>query len=72
MVSVNALNGLLSFLHTVGSWIDMVISACQRPKRASFISTKFVDSYVTKLAISCQRPKRASFISTNNEIRLCF
>ena len=39
---------------------------CQRPKRASFISTGIA---VGAAAVSwlCQRPKRASFISTATE-----
>ena len=37
--SVNALNGLLSFLHSYDSWKGESL-VCQRPERASFISTE--------------------------------
>ena len=35
---------------------------CQRPKRAFFISTKWIA--LVPVAVVCQRPKRAFFIST--------
>ena len=39
--SVNALNGLLSFLHTdVHLYHLRIYCMCQRPERASFISTE--------------------------------
>ena len=37
---------------------------CQRPERASFISTKMLETSKRVLAAMCQRPERASFIST--------
>ena len=37
---------------------------CQRPERASFISTYFTSNIDTTLEL-CQRPERASFISTD-------
>ena len=62
--SVNALNGLLSFLPFLFH-IDADTSVwCQRPKRASFISTLRENSKISSWQIMCQRPKRASFIST--------
>ena len=36
---------------------------CQRPERASFISTKQEEKIMAKEKL-CQRPERASFIST--------
>ena len=36
---------------------------CQRPKRASFISTEVINLTPHTVNV-CQRPKRASFIST--------
>ena len=36
---------------------------CQRPERASFISTYTLDG-IAGVKIVCQRPERASFIST--------
>ena len=41
---------------------------CQRPKRASFISTEVTREYATLADYVCQRPKRASFISTSDLI----
>ena len=61
-----ALNGLLSFLRLIQEEGGKKVW-CQRPKRASFISTKMkVDHEVLE---KCQRPKRASFISTNQKKR---
>ena len=41
---------------------------CQRPKRASFISTVISGTLIEKPHSLCQRPKRASFISTTGVI----
>ena len=58
-----ALNGLLSFLRLIQEEGGKKVW-CQRPKRASFISTNtYCDSEDENMR-SCQRPKRASFIST--------
>ena len=40
------------------------LQVCQRPKRASFISTKKSADSNPAPTKECQRPKRASFIST--------
>ena len=61
---VNALNGLLSFLPIIFGLILWVLAMCQRPKRASFISTSAYLSGDIGYRHVCQRPKRASFIST--------
>ena len=61
---VNALNGLLSFLPIIFGLILWVLAMCQRPKRASFISTDIRRDYDKNFKSQCQRPKRASFIST--------
>ena len=42
-----------------------MLLVCQRPKRASFIST-VKREFGMLLQHVCQRPKRASFISTDN------
>ena len=44
----------------------MTVRLCQRPERASFISTNKTGSYVKVVVIGCQRPERASFISTQS------
>ena len=61
---VNALNGLLSFLHTRPISKTFRRNKCQRPKRASFISTDAGKGVKKMKNNKCQRPKRASFIST--------
>ena len=64
-ICVNALHGLLSFLHN--NMIDtknFILLECQRPKRASFISTQNRSAWWYIAKRWCQRPKRASFIST--------
>ena len=60
---VNALSGLLPFLHPCGRVHLHLSDVCQRPKRASSISTisQEVKDFFEK---RCQRPKRASSIST--------
>ena len=40
---------------------------CQRPERASFISTEFKEKTGLPTEEMCQRPERASFISTESE-----
>ena len=37
---------------------------CQRPKRASYISTELTTKVIPNEKEVCQRPKRASYIST--------
>ena len=60
----DALNGLFLFLPlTVLVNIHEGI-VCQRPKRASFISTMNEELKTVEEGTECQRPKRASFIST--------
>ena len=39
IICVNALNGLLSFLRRMDLYTVVKSPMCQRPKRASFIST---------------------------------
>ena len=64
---VNALNGLLSFLLMQPLSVEkMDPQLCQRPKRASFIST-YKRKKKWQEQKMCQRPKRASFISTRFE-----
>ena len=63
MCSVNALNGLSSFLHMARNYEDEYFEECQRPKRAFFISTKLLQQLYAG-NIRCQRPERAFFIST--------
>ena len=58
-----ALNGLLSFLLIFTAVLLVANMLCQRPKRASFISTDLCSRHF-KADFVCQRPKRASFIST--------
>ena len=62
LICVNALNGLLPFLLQQVK-IEIEKDRCQRPKRASSISTLSVRLYQMQLML-CQRPKRASSIST--------
>ena len=61
---VNALNGLLSFLRRKERKIMSKYRVCQRPERASFISTEEVIRDEEDDPFGCQRPERASFIST--------
>ena len=67
---VNALNGLLSFLRKTAGIKRRRTRVCQRPKRASFISTKKIITFRRKISL-CQRPKRASFISTCKAVLFC-
>ena len=61
--SVNALNGLTSFLRNVKDVQEELKMVCQRPERAYFIST--FDILSGEITINeCQRPERAYFIST--------
>ena len=61
---VNALNGLPSFLlQSDAMQLDIIQMMCQRPERASFISTSS-QRESGRLHKKCQRPERASFIST--------
>ena len=46
--------------------MEKKIAVCQRPKRASSISTVPLIVLIVLLVV-CQRPKRASSISTENE-----
>ena len=69
---VNALNGLSSFLLKQEVKDEVERALCQRPKRAFFISTWFMEEK-RKHKNVCQRPKRAFFISTmknNNIVKL--
>ena len=64
----NALNGLLSFLLVATTPENNgLYFVCQRPERASFISTHHALT-IWLFDIVCQRPERASFISTGGDV----
>ena len=48
----------------------LVLSVCQRPKRAFFISTPFQIANQMEINVKCQRPKRAFFISTLKSLQI--
>ena len=64
MLGFNALNGLLSFLLTLLTFIYGVFVGFQRPERASLISTTVRIYEDCELDEKFQRPERASLIST--------
>ena len=64
IIGVNALNGLLPFLLHRGRRRRIERKMCQRPKRASSISTEQAEETLEGVLTVCQRPKRASSIST--------
>ena len=63
-ISVNALNGLLSFLPTCVRVISRPTS-CVNALNGLLSFLQLVAVITPKVAGRCQRPKRASFISTN-------
>ena len=66
--SVNALNGLSSFLPCYSKeYKNHANSVCQRPERAFFISTLVQGIDALDNGAMCQRPERAFFISTELE-----